>query len=107
MGSIKSGALPQREIGILKSEGAAATKNGQYKKRRQIHKEKNKKKKSKANQKKKVPKKFFNSKNSLTKMPRLKTKKKENLRKIRLEPVIKKKPSIVNKLESISFANDN
>lgn len=61
----------------------------------------------KANQKKKVPKKFFNSKNSLTKMPRLKTKKKENLRKIRLEPVIKKKPSIVNKLESISFANDN
>ena len=31
---IKSGALPQREIGILKSEGAAATRNGQYKKRR-------------------------------------------------------------------------
>ena len=31
MGSIKSGALPQREIGIIKSEGAAATRNGQYK----------------------------------------------------------------------------
>ena len=27
MGSIKSGALPQREIGILKSEGAAATRD--------------------------------------------------------------------------------
>ena len=33
MGSIKSGALPQREIGILKSEGAAATRNGHFKKR--------------------------------------------------------------------------
>ena len=32
MGSMKSGALPQREMGILKSEGAAATRNGQYKK---------------------------------------------------------------------------
>ena len=32
MGSIESGALPQREIGILKNEGAAATRNGQYKK---------------------------------------------------------------------------
>ena len=33
MGSIKKGALPQREMGALKSEGAAATKNGQNKKR--------------------------------------------------------------------------
>ena len=33
MGSIKSGALPQREIGSIKSRGAAATRNGQYKKR--------------------------------------------------------------------------
>ena len=33
LGSIKSGALPQREMGSIKSEGAAATKNGQDKKR--------------------------------------------------------------------------
>ena len=33
MGGIRSGALPQQEMGILKSEGAAATRNGQYKKR--------------------------------------------------------------------------
>ena len=30
---IKSGALPQREIGSIKSRGTAATRNGQYKKR--------------------------------------------------------------------------
>ena len=30
---IKSGALPQREMGSIKSWGAAATRNGQYKKR--------------------------------------------------------------------------
>ena len=29
MGSIKSGALPQREMGSIKNGGAAATKNGQ------------------------------------------------------------------------------
>ena len=34
MGSIKSGALPQREMASIKSGGAAATKNGQDKKRR-------------------------------------------------------------------------
>ena len=33
MGSIKSRALPKREMGILKSVRAAATRNGQYKKR--------------------------------------------------------------------------
>ena len=33
MGSINSGALPQRELGRIKSGGAAATKNGQDKKR--------------------------------------------------------------------------
>ena len=33
MGSMKSGALPQREMRIFKSKGAAATRNGQYKKR--------------------------------------------------------------------------
>ena len=30
---LKNGVLPQREIGILKSVGAAATRNGQYKRR--------------------------------------------------------------------------
>ena len=39
MGSIKSGALPQREMAILKSEGAAAARNGQYKKRRRCRNE--------------------------------------------------------------------
>ena len=29
----EAGALPQREMGILKIEGVAATRNGQYKKR--------------------------------------------------------------------------
>ena len=33
MGSKKCGALPQREMGSIKSRGAAATKTGQYKKR--------------------------------------------------------------------------
>ena len=33
MSSIKSGALPQREMGSIKSWGAAATKTEQYKKR--------------------------------------------------------------------------
>ena len=33
MGSIKSWVLPQQEIGISKSVGDAATRNGQYKRR--------------------------------------------------------------------------
>ena len=31
-GQYKSGTLPEREMGIIKSEGAVATTNGQYKK---------------------------------------------------------------------------
>ena len=40
MDSIKSGALPQREIGILKSEGAAAKRDGHFKKRGRCRNEK-------------------------------------------------------------------
>ena len=40
MGSIKSGALLQREMGSIKSGGAAATRNGQYKERERYRDEK-------------------------------------------------------------------
>ena len=38
-GSIKSGALPQREMGSKRSRSAAATRNGQYKKRGRCRKD--------------------------------------------------------------------
>ena len=40
IGSIKSGALPRREMGALKSEGAAATRTRQLKKQGRCHNEK-------------------------------------------------------------------
>ena len=37
---LKAGALPQQEMGSIKSGGAAATRNGQYKKRGRFRSEK-------------------------------------------------------------------